>query len=63
MNRLVVPCGCELNWGKEEGEVILCETHELQYEKWHGSVENFIKTITTPRFKLVSHVDGGVVQC
>ncbi|MEO9363984.1 MAG: hypothetical protein ABI348_08800 [Nitrososphaera sp.] len=62
MNRLVVPCGCALRWNEKEGEIILCETHELQYEKWRGSTEDFVKMVATPRFRLVSHIDSAT-QC
>ncbi|WP_148700765.1 hypothetical protein [Candidatus Nitrososphaera evergladensis] len=66
-NRLVLPCGCVLNWSKKEGEVILCKTHDLQYESWRGSVENFVKMIATPRFRQTSlHVDSSssaATQC
>jgi hypothetical protein len=62
LKRLVVPCGCVLTWNERAQEVILCEMHGLQYEKWRGSTENFIKIIATPRFRLVSHIDSAM-QC
>ncbi len=55
-----LPCGCVLHWDEEHILIAFCVTHSIDYMRWKGKVEDFIKTLTTTQ-REIGYIDESIL--
>jgi hypothetical protein len=55
-----LPCGCILYWDEEHILVAFCVTHPIDYMRWKGKVEDFIKIVTNTQTEIV-YIDESIL--
>ena len=58
--RRTLPCGCILYWDEKEILMVFCIGHSVDYSKWNGKSEEFIKKITNTQ-REIGHIDEGIL--
>ena len=51
-----LPCGCILHWNEERTLIAFCITHSIDYIRWKGKVEDFIKIVTNTQ-REIGYID------
>jgi hypothetical protein len=58
--RRTLPCGCIMYWDEKETLVVFCIGHSVDYSKWKGRGEEFIKTVTNNQ-REIGDIDEGIL--
>ena len=44
----ILPCGCTICCDEEQNRLLLCISHNNNYQHWRGNEEEFVRAIVTP---------------
>jgi hypothetical protein len=55
-----LPCDCVLIWDEEHTLIAFCVAHSLDYLKWKGRDEDFIKRVTNTQ-REIGYIDETIL--
>ena len=55
-----LPCDCVLYWDEEGIVIAFCMTHSIDYIKWKGEDEEFIKRVTNTQ-REIGYIDESIL--
>jgi hypothetical protein len=56
----MLPCGCILHWDEERMLIAFCAVHSLDYTRWSGKDEEFIKRVTNAQ-REIGYIDESIL--
>lgn len=55
-----LPCGCILHWDEEQILIAFCVSHSIDYSRWKGKDEEFIKIVTNTQ-REIGYIDESIL--
>jgi hypothetical protein len=55
-----LPCDCVLYWDEEHTLMAFCVTHSIDYIRWKGKDEEFIKRVTNTQ-REIGYIDESIL--
>ena len=56
----LLPCGCILHWDQEKTLIAFCVVHSIDYTRWNGKDEEFIKRVTNIQ-REIGYIDESIL--
>ncbi len=55
-----LPCDCVMHWDEERTLIAFCVTHSIDYIRWKGKDEEFIKRVINAQ-REIGYVDENIL--
>jgi hypothetical protein len=56
----VLPCDCVLHWDERQTLIAFCITHSIDYIRWKGEDEEFIKRVINAQ-REIGYIDESIL--
>lgn len=55
-----LPCDCILYWDEEQTVITFCVVHSIDYARWNGKDEEYIKKVTNAH-REIGYIDESIL--